>query len=571
MSSARYQTDYALVAESARTDEAGGLAKERSVLLLWFLRNVIGVDDLDAYEFICDGDDDGGVDALYLESSTGDEDHETLVVYQSKYTEGPTNVGPNSLTKLLSIVSQFKTAAALKGFLAGKVEPKLRDLITRFELLRKLEDGWYDDGRLRIRLVLVTSGILNGPAQQLVDATNEAERVGYLSVYDLRRLGPLARAVAAPTARQGTLDVPCTAQERVLVGTAPNRVAMAAVRAEDLVHWPGIDDRTLFELNVRRELRRNKVRVQLDGAIRRQHEHKDFLAYHNGLTVVCDEIIEEPDKLVVHNASVVNGAQSAVAFARASDEGELTTDLRIFVKFVEVKERPQLAKEVSWRSNTQTAVNARNLVALGGPQARLAREFQDEYPGVLYQIRPDATLDSADTRKVIANDEAAQLLCAVYNAMPWLAVKRLILFESENHALIFNEEITAAHVMLCDIIREAVDAEAALFPELYRKSWRLTRMVAVYLVAQILRSDPKLETILTDPASAVADRATLDKELSLPLKVVAATLKQRADQHVRDQLADEFNVEFKRQSVLHTLRDRARDNFSLVVTTGVSL
>ena len=80
-----------------------------------------------------------------------------------------------------------------------------------------------------------------------------------------------------------------------------------------------------------------------------------------------------------------------------------------------------------------------------------------------------------------------------------------------------------------------------------------------------------LETILTDPASAVADRATLDKELSLPLRVVAATLKQRADQHVRDQLADEFNVEFKRQSVLHTLRDRARDNFSLVVTTGVFL
>lgn len=84
--------DYALLRRLASTDEAGGLAKERSVLLLWFLRNVVGLDDLDAYEFVCDGDADGGVDGIYVESSTGDEDHETLVIYQSKYTNGPTQV-----------------------------------------------------------------------------------------------------------------------------------------------------------------------------------------------------------------------------------------------------------------------------------------------------------------------------------------------------------------------------------------------------------------------------------------------------------------------------------------------
>jgi hypothetical protein len=88
-----HQSDYDLLAGLASTDEAGGLAKERSVLLLWFLRNVVGLDDLDACDFVCDGDNDGGVDGLYMEPSTGDEDHETLVVYQSKYTTGPTRVG----------------------------------------------------------------------------------------------------------------------------------------------------------------------------------------------------------------------------------------------------------------------------------------------------------------------------------------------------------------------------------------------------------------------------------------------------------------------------------------------
>jgi len=560
--------NYALLKRLASTDEAGGLAKERSVLLLWFLRNVVGLDDLDAYEFVCDGDADGGVDGIYVEPSTGDEDHETLVIFQSKYTNGPTQVGPTAFDRLLATASHFKDIASLETFLAGRVEPKLRELIKRFDLRRKLRENRFADGRLRIRLVLVTTGTLTAEARNLVDATNRAERAGYLTVYDLDRLGPLARAVAAPTAPAATIEVPCTAGERMVIGAAANRVAMAAVKAEDIVQWPGIDDRSILELNVRREVPRNNVRRQLDGAIRRRHEHKDFLAYHNGMTVICDSFREEPDKLVVESPSIVNGAQSAIAFAGADSEAELTDDLRIFIKFVEVVGRPQLAKEISWRSNTQSAVNARNLVALGGPQARLISEFAADFPGIVYETRPDASVGRPTGAQVIANDDAAQLLCAVFNAMPWLAVKRLVLFESENHALIFNEKITAAHVVFADVVRQRLDDESNLFPERYRKSWRLTRIVAVYLVGQILRADDGLRAILEDPQAALADRAALAQQLELPVRVAAATLKQRHDQRDRDDETDAFNVDFKRQDVLHELRDRARDNFSLFNTVG---
>ena len=567
-SSSGLAADYRMLASLASTDEAGGLAKERSVLLLWFLRNVVGLDDLDAYEYVCDGDADGGADGLYLESSSGDEDHETLVIYQSKYTNGPTQVGPTAFERLVAIASSFKDIDSLDTFLAGRVEPKLRALIGRFELRSKLREGRFSDGRLRIRLVLVATGSLTQEATNLVDATNRAERPGYLTVYDLNRLGPLARAVAAPTAPSATIAVPCTTAERSIIGTSPTRVAMAAVKAEDIVQWPGIDDRSIFELNVRREVRRNRVRKQLDGAIRRHHEHKDFLAYHNGMTVICDSFREEPDKLIVESPSVVNGAQSAIAFASADDEGELTDELRVFVKFIEVQGRPQLAKEISWRSNTQTAVNARNLVALGGPQARLTAEFEASFPGIVYETRPDASVTRPAGSHVIANDDAAQLLCAVFNAMPWLAVKRLVLFESENHALIFSEQITAANVVLADVIRQKIDDDVGLFPDRYRQSWRLTRIVAVYLVGQILRADPALKMTLDDPSAALADRAVLSEKLELPIRVTAATLKQRHDQRDRDDEVDAFNVDFKRQDVLHELRDRARDNFNLFNTVG---
>lgn len=561
------QQMYDLLATLANLDEAGGLAKERSVLLLWFLRNVVGLDDLDAYEFICDGDDDNGVDALFLEPASGNDDHETLVIYQSKYTESPANVGPNSMTGLISAAAHFRTVESLEALLSGRVEEKLRRLIDRFDLVRKLRAGAYTDGKLRIRIALITSGVLNAAAKRLVDSTNASEGPGYFTVHDLNRLGPLAQAVATPTITNADIIAPCSATERITIGDAPNRVVVAAVKAADIVRWDGIDTRTLFELNVRREVRRNRVRDQLDGAIRRHHEHKDFLAYHNGMTVVCDAIELSDTQLIAKKPSVVNGAQSTIAFARAEAEGELTDDLRVFVKFVEVHRRPQLTKEISWRSNTQTAVNARNLVALGGPQQKLASDFAQNYPDITYETRPDASL-SPSTDLIIKNDDAAQLLCAVYNALPWLAVKRLALFDSENHAMIFNEHVTAAHIVLVDAIKRAVEAEKTRVPETYRKSWQLTRMVLVYMVGQILRADDDLQRLLDDPTSAVRDRLALAGRLQAPARIAAATLKQRYDQRSRDEEPDEFNVEFKRQDILLDLRSKARDNYNLAATLG---
>ena len=55
---------YALLKRLANTAEAGGLAQPRAVLLLWFLRNVVGIDDLDAYEYVCDSPLDEGIDGL---------------------------------------------------------------------------------------------------------------------------------------------------------------------------------------------------------------------------------------------------------------------------------------------------------------------------------------------------------------------------------------------------------------------------------------------------------------------------------------------------------------------------
>ena len=126
---ANLQADYDFLSKLASTDEAGGLAKERAVLLLWFLRNVVGSMTSMLYEFVCDGDEDGGVDGLYLEAGTGDEDRETLVIYQSEYTQSPRQVGPEKLGRLITVAGRFKDADSLEEFLAAGVEAKLERLV----------------------------------------------------------------------------------------------------------------------------------------------------------------------------------------------------------------------------------------------------------------------------------------------------------------------------------------------------------------------------------------------------------------------------------------------------------
>ena len=432
---------YEAIANQARLAEAGGLAKDRSVLLLWFLRNVVGVGELEAYDYVCDGDRDKGIDGLFLERGTGEDPPKTLVIFQSKYTESPVYVGPTDLDRLAGTVHHFQSEASLKRLLDSGAQPSLLQVIKALDLQRVLAADKQD---LDVRLVLITTGVLNGDAQRQVTALHERHGRRYIEVWDVDRLGPMADAVRSPNRLQTKIYVQID-PDLLITGESPNRIAVIPVRASEVAAWPGISSRELFALNVRHELRSNRVSKSLDNAIGRQADHPDFLSYHNGLTVICDSFYRQNRSLVISNPSVVNGAQSVLAFRRGSDRAILTDDLRVLMKVVEVAGRPQLEKEVSRRSNTQTGVNPRNLMANHGTQLRLAREFSELYPDITYETRPDTLSPSGGL--VIKNDAAAQLLCAVFNARPSLAVKKTTLFQSENHAEIFSDRIHAHHVL----------------------------------------------------------------------------------------------------------------------------
>ncbi len=544
---------YDAVTEQATLAEAGGLAKERSVLLLWFLRNVVGVGELEAYDHVCDGDNDKGIDGLFLERGAGEDSPDTLVVYQSKYTESPNSkVGPNDLDRLAGTFYHFQSGTSLDSLLRSGTESSLLQLIDTLDLPGALTD---DSPGLQVRLVLVTTGTLNGDAQKKVAALREAHGNHYIEVWDVDSLGRIAVAVKSPERLQAEIRVQIE-PDVLITGESPNRVAVLPVCAEEIANWPGITGRQLFALNVRHELRWNRVRKALDGAVNRRADHPDFLAYHNGLTVICDNFERQDDTLVIHNPSVVNGAQSVFAFRRGAESGILSEALRVFVKVVEVDGRPLLEKEVGRRSNTQTGVNPRNLMANHGTQLRLAREFANSYDDITYETRPDVL---PETGLAIKNDGAAQLLCAIFNEWPWLAIKKTALFEADNHAQIFSERIHAHHVLFAERVKEAVQDQRSEFPFPYLSSWLLTRLVACYLVGQILRESQMVPDLLAASREVLEDPA-LVKTLRELAFLAAFTLCERNETLGE---ADDFKKDFKNQKKLLTLAAASRKSYRM--------
>jgi hypothetical protein len=501
------------------------------ILVSWFLHHVMAVDDLDTYQYVT-SDEARVVDGMFLEQPFDSSERAVLHVFEAKVPETPAEIGPEAVQRLLSAV-----AALRSGNLDTPSSPELRllGLRERFEAI--------DPASIEVRGVLLAASQVSPEARKLADKHA-------VDVFDLKWLADFAKALSEPGLRRGQERLACDAAHRFATQTGTGKLVVAEVRANEIARWKGIDDRSLFGLNVRGDLGPNRLRVDLERAIRDPSDRSNFLAYHNGITVLCGKIDPNPVELLITDLSVVNGAQSVLAF-RLNEEN-LTDDMTVLVKFVEAPEAdPIFATEVARRSNSQTAVNARNLRANDGRQRTLIDQFRRDFPQYSYITKPDATKQPAGEQ--IKNDDAAQLLCAVYNERPWLAVKRIELFREPNYALIFNARVTAAHIVLVFRMRTKVEDARDKFPEAYRRSWRLTALIATYLTGQAMRSDPGTEEWLRDPSRVAKQDGEIDAQLNRAVLTAAETMTYWHQQRIEEFGFDDFKVDFKRENIARSL------------------
>lgn len=273
-------------------------------------------------------------------------------------------------------------------------------------------------------------------------------------------------------------------------------MAVGLFAAPDLVRLPGIDDLSIFQLNVRLGLGRTRINKELARTIKDSEEHSLFCAYHNGMTFLTREFTVDGSELDLTGVSVVNGCQSLLALH--ANQTSLSPSLKVLVRIVELGAHTDLVDQITYRTNNQNPVNIRDQRSTDKVQRDLQAQLRDGYGSELgLAIRNGEPLSGFG--RVVENSFVAQLVMATYLEEPWNAVRKLKLFDHEYHH-IFNRHLDAHKVFLLHMIDLAmVDQRSRLAPELVA-SFSSVRFTIANLVFELIGLTDEGEAFLDAPS-----------------------------------------------------------------------
>lgn len=322
-----------------------------TALLAWFMENVWREDPDVIEDAICDGGGDKGIDAILI-----DRDAKEIAILQSKHRQksGVTQ-GDGDLKTFRGVAPYFVGPDGILTLLDSGPNEELVKLVHRLELQKLLTD----EEDYSVRFVMVTNAPRDASAVDYLEAVDGEEPS--LELWDRDNLVEVASRTQRPELLPGKYTL--TPSSDVLVDELTDGVemAMALVPAAELVRLPGIEDRTLFHLNVRLGLGRTRINKELGRTVEQSEEHSVFPAYHNGLTLLTDKLEVSDDGVELDGVSVVNGCQSLIALY--SKRTSVTPDLKLVTKVVQLGDETGLAT----RSPTGRTTRIRSTSAISAP------------------------------------------------------------------------------------------------------------------------------------------------------------------------------------------------------------
>jgi hypothetical protein len=460
-----------------------------TALLAWFIEHVMREDPDAVEDAICDGGGDKGIDALVL-----DEDANELFVLQAKHRrKAGVTQGDGDLRSFSGVAAYFANADGVQSLLDSAPNEELINLVGRLDLARRLEES-----APHVRLIFVTN------AERDIAGVDYLAMVGNKSPSIELWDGPRLLEVARRTERADLLSGEYTLSSAGVISKAlsdDTRMAVAMIPATELIRLPGIENLTIFDLNVRLGLGNTKINRELRQTIRTQAEHPLFPAYHNGLTLLTGGLAHDGEDLLLDGVGVVNGCQSLLALWRGREY--LSPDLILIVKVIELAQRADLADMVTYRSNNQNPVNMRDQRANDRIQRDLQKEVSDRYGDALfYDVRRGQP--SGDAESQLDNQLAAQLLMAVWVGEPWNAVRKVKLFDQEYHRVF--RKANADRLFLASLINDAIQARKNQLRVELQTSFASVRFALAHLVAVFLRQSTLGERLLESPGDWLPDQ-----------------------------------------------------------------
>lgn len=459
---------------------------ESASFLIWYLENYYRLDSLEAVDSVCDQKGDKGVDGIYINEANG-----TIDIFQTKISQktGRT-IGDTILKEFFGTLSQFDSKESIQNLIDTGGQAQVVNLIKRLQLIQL-----YD--QYKIRGIFICNIELDINGQSYLTTTPKIEFVGR----DVLETTYISHSKSIIQNLKAIFDISGLNISKHFVDTN-TKAFIAPIKANELVKMPGIADQSVFAYNVRGPLGSTVVNRDIVKSIKDKSLHKKFPLFHNGITIVTNKIEETSDKITIDTFFVVNGCQSLTALYK--NQKDLTDDLRILTKFVQVSVDSDLSKTITHYSNNQNGVKARDFKSNNSIQVRLQNEFKDQYGGEYFYEIKRGEANTATTS--ISNELAGILIMSFDLREPWGTHRKYQVFDDKYSDIFGRPEVTAHRILMLFLMDRIIISKLSSISNKLVAKYELTRFAILFVLRQIFENDNKGKDLLLKPNIFVKDK-----------------------------------------------------------------
>ncbi len=466
----------------------GGPRTESRAFLAWFLENIYRLEPTQAEDCVCDGPDDKGVDGIYV-----DHQNNRVDVFQAKISQVDSRtIGDTTLKDLVGTLAQFESKESIQTLQESTTNAELKNSLEDGDVANLIDQGWAARG------VLVTSIPTDASASSYLNLLEIPTLVVYdREVINAAYITPGHISPSGAPATFSTFDYPVS--EFKVMGA---KVVIAPLSGTELVSLEDIESGELFDYNVRQSLGRTNVNRDIEKSVRDSSEHRHFMLYHNGLTVIADKVDTSVEgKVTISNYVVVNGCQSLTVLWR--NRKYVTDDLRVLGRLIELDRGSPLIDKITHNSNNQNGIKPRDFQSNNPIQLRLRSEFQQKYEGEIgYRVSRG---EEPSANEIIDNEVAARVLLAFDLGQPWACHQTYRLFDELHTQIFARPEVNAARIISgVDAFTTVEEELAKLEHELMRK-YTLTKYFLLHLLYEALRTDQFGRQVIANPSELLGD------------------------------------------------------------------
>jgi len=453
-----------------------GFRTPNAAFLMWFLVNFFRLSPEDAKDSICDEEGDKGVDGIWVDETS---DQEEIYIFQSKFSPiDNANQGDNDLRNFVGAISWFDSPENVDKLLASTANNDLKSLVKGFRIKDRVSKG------CQTNAIFITNKTCDYNAKEFLGTKQDV-----LEGFDQGSIFDKYTFVAEEEAVCGECSLSIVNETFIKYDLLNDvSVMVLPLQVKELLKLDGIKDNRLFARNVRYGLGKTRVNKDIRNTLKKIGEHQKFFLYHNGITIVCEDLVHEAHSVKISKYSVVNGCQSMLTFYENADS--VSNNVFVLTKIIKIPEgQPVSVDDITYWANNQNAISVRDLKANDVIQRSLKNEFERLFGSkVLYRRQKGDSASGYD--EIIERDFAAQLIAAFYLGEPTITSKRNELF-TDRYYDVFSVNMNAAKIYLANVIYDVIGSNVYRIKFEKIGNYGLARFLMLHIVRELLRGDLK--------------------------------------------------------------------------------